>query len=109
MVKLHYADGFVVTSAGIAEAVIAYARALAETGTSAVVRVPIIGDSGEVARSTMLIGPASQLYTTPTPGGVEGIEDDPLVQDLTERTAALQPVAMVPDEEGGLNGQAESF
>jgi hypothetical protein len=99
MRRLHYSDGFVIASDEISDAVIQYAHALAGQQLSEVITIPIIDETGTPGESTILIGPASQLYTTPVePGGLE-VSDPPLLADLKAKAAALMPSEAVWPEE----------
>src|SRR5687768_5821073 len=85
MIRLHYSDGFLVTSEAIADAVIQYARALAERNASDVVTIPIVDETLGPAESTLLIGPASQLYTSPSSDPTVAIDGDEVVEVLRSR------------------------
>ncbi|MDT3315850.1 hypothetical protein Q9S71_03340 [Microbacterium sp. KSW4-11] len=88
MLELHYSDGYVVTTDAIADAVLRYARSLAEQRTSDLVTVPISTPEGP-ATSSMLLGPASQLYTTPHVGSSSSLDDEASVMDLLSRNDRL--------------------
>lgn len=88
MLELHYSDGYVVTTGAIADAVMRYAKTLAEQKASDLITVPISTVEGP-AVSSMLIGPASQLYTTPHTGPAAPIEDEASVMDLLSRNDRL--------------------
>lgn len=88
MLELHYSDGYVVTTGAIADAVLRYAKTLAEQKASDLITVPIATPEGP-AVSSMLIGPASQLYTTPHSGGAADLDDEGAVMDLLSRNDRL--------------------
>ena len=98
MRRLHYSDGFVVTSDEITDVVMEFAHALADHQLSEVITIPIIDETGTQAESKILIGPASQLYTTPVePGGLE-VSDPAVVAELRAKARALMPTEAVwPD------------
>lgn len=73
------------------KAVLRYARALADAGKADVVMIPVVTEGGSLAYVHMLIGPASQLFSTP----VENSQNEPLdaeaIAELEKRTLKLQP------------------
>lgn len=73
------------------KAVLRYARALADANKADVVMVPVVTDGGSLGYAHLLLGPASQLFSTP----VENSQNEPLdaeaVTELESRTARLQP------------------
>ena len=91
MRRLYYASGYVMVADLTCKAVLRYARALANNGTSDVVTVPVITEGGSQAMAHLLVGPASQLFSTP----VEQSQDEPVdaevIEDLERRTMKLQP------------------
>lgn len=98
MRRLHYSGGYVLTPDDVCRALLRYARALADTQTSDVVSIPVLAEGGARGHAHFLIGPASQLYSTPVSEPVEEVEDPALVEELQRRTRRLQPgVAEWPD------------
>ncbi len=98
MRRLHYSGGYVLTSDDVCRALLRYARALAESHTSDVVAIPVIEEGGARGHAHFLIGPASQLYTTPVAERIDELEDPPVVEELERRTRLLAPsVAVWPD------------
>jgi hypothetical protein len=98
MRRLHYSGGYVLTPDDVCRALLRYARALADTQTSDVVSIPVLAEGGARGHAHFLIGPASQLYSTPVSEPVEEVEDPALVEELQRRTRRLQPgVAGWPD------------
>ena len=81
MREIHYADSSLVTSDEIAAVVMEYAAALANRGEAATLTVPALGlDDGET-RVEMLLGPASQVLSTPVhdervPPGDQGFVEE---------------------------------
>ena len=62
------------------------------------VSIPVLAEGGARGNAHFLIGPASQLYSTPVSEAVEEIEDASLVEELQRRTRRLQTdVAEWPD------------
>jgi hypothetical protein len=56
------------------EATLRYARALANHGTADIVTIPVITEGGSQAQAHLLLGPNSQLFSTP----VEHSQDEPV-------------------------------
>jgi hypothetical protein len=100
MRRLHYAGGQLLTADTTCKAVLRYARALADSGTADVVSVPVVGDAGAPAMAHLLIGPASQMFSTPVAAeGVDEPADRATVDDLEARTRRLAPSTPAwPDE-----------
>lgn len=73
------------------KALLRYARALAEANASDIVTIPVITEGGSQASAHVLIGPASELFSTP----VEHASDEPIdaeaVAHLERETLRLQP------------------
>lgn len=98
MRRLHYSGGYVLTPDDVCKALLRYARALADTQSSDVVSIPVLAEGGARGHAHFLIGPASQLYSTPVSEPVDEIQDTALVEELQRRTRRLQPgVAEWPD------------
>jgi hypothetical protein len=91
MERISYAAASVLTGDRLANAIVAYARALAKKGESDMVDFPVLLDSGEVVLAEILIGPASQLLSVPEHSGHDDIVDEERVADLERRTASLAP------------------
>lgn len=91
MRRLHYAGGYVITADPVCKATLRYARALAENRTSDVVSIPVLVEGGTFALAHLLIGPASQLLSTPVFDSTEDFPADGIVEDLERRTLGLQP------------------
>jgi hypothetical protein len=91
MRRLHYSSGYVLTSDVICKAVLRYARSLAEAGTADVVSIPVIIEGGTTAYAHFLIGPASQIFSTPVEPSLGEPMDDDVLRDLEARTLQLQP------------------
>ncbi|WP_251453647.1 hypothetical protein [Microbacterium sp. Marseille-Q6648] len=98
MQLLHYTGDTLLTTDDVANALMAYASALADSHTSDVVVVPILDQRGDVVMAEMLLGPASQLYSTPADGaGAEVEVDEAVVQDLRLRARRLRHPEASPD------------
>ncbi|HEU4807080.1 MAG TPA: hypothetical protein VFT01_02370 [Homoserinimonas sp.] len=91
MRRLYYAGGNMLMADSTCKAVLRYARALADANKADVVMLPVVTEGGSLAYAHMLIGPASQLFSTP----VEKSQDEPVdaeaVAELETRTLKLQP------------------
>lgn len=90
MRRLHYSGGYVLTADDVCIAVLRYARALADTQTSDVILIPVLAEGGARGNAHFLIGPASQLYSTPVTEDVKEIAHPDLVTELERRTKRLQ-------------------
>lgn len=105
MDRVHYTGTSIVTGTAIAHALLDYAQALAEVGTSATVEIPTLNEDGSRGRYEVLIGPSSQLITGEEPSPYDEIVDESLVAHLRELTDGLRnhsapsPASQVLDEE----------
>jgi len=84
-----YGENRVMTGDAIAEAVIAYAAALGQNGTTDIVDVPTSDEHGTATTAELLLGPASQLMIESAPDDELEPEDDALVTELVRRAAAV--------------------
>jgi alkanesulfonate monooxygenase SsuD/methylene tetrahydromethanopterin reductase-like flavin-dependent oxidoreductase (luciferase family) len=106
MKRIYYSGGSLLTGDTIAEAVLAYAEALAKNPQADVVHVPVlVPDSDAKAVASLLIGPASQLMCVPEgSNGLVEPHDAAVIDDLVRRTLLVgspRPIAQsVPDEPG---------
>ncbi|MCU1545699.1 MAG: hypothetical protein JWP30_799 [Homoserinimonas sp.] len=73
------------------KAVLRYARALAEADTADVVMVPVITEGGSHGYAHILVGPASQLFSTPVENSGEEPDDVKVLEELEQHTRRLQP------------------
>jgi len=115
MKRISYAEDHLVTGDDIADAVMAYAQALAMKGRSDSIEVPAVDAGGSPRLFTVLIGPASQMLTsdalTVDEARGDEIRDERIVADLMARTAALagpSPVA-VPQGTDVVDLETEQF
>jgi hypothetical protein len=90
MDRVHYAGDSVLTGTNIAKALLEYAKALAEKDASDTVEIPTRDENGSVGRSTILIGPASQLIADSEDSDADEITDPGLVEHLARKTARLR-------------------
>ncbi|NII52118.1 hypothetical protein [Frigoribacterium endophyticum] len=84
-----YGESKVMTGDAIAEAVLAYAAALGQNGTTDIVEVPTADDEGSAVTAQLLLGPASQVMIEVAPEDELEPEDSALVEELIRRTAAV--------------------
>ena len=88
MKRVRYAGGAFVTSDEVADAVVAYAAALARAGQADAVDILARAESGDLESVTLLIGPSSQLMVEPADG--DEIDATDLLADLRQRTRAAR-------------------
>jgi hypothetical protein len=91
MRHIYYTGGQVLTGDRTCKAVLRYARALAEAGTSDVVTIPVLSEGGSKGSAHLLIGPASQIFSVPVPESVDEPFDQSAINRLEEQTRRLQP------------------
>jgi hypothetical protein len=101
MDRIHYAGDSVLTGSAIAKALLEYAEVLAEAGTSATVEIPTRDEDGSLGRSSLLIGPASQLISDAEETEYEEVVDEDLVAYFRAETATYTsaPASEPPAEE----------
>jgi hypothetical protein len=94
MRRIYYAGDRFLTGTAIAEALVAYAAALARHDAAEAVEVPIRHEeNGRPGVVSFLVGPASQIVTEEVQAhGYDEIRDDALVEHLRARTKALAPI-----------------
>ncbi len=77
------------TSDEAAAALLDFAAAAALNDFAAVVHVPALDETGDVMTADLVIGPASELFVTPSKSGFEDLDTTDAVADLRQRTNAL--------------------
>ncbi|MDD7929366.1 hypothetical protein [Microbacterium thalli] len=90
MDRIHYAGDSVVTGSDVARALLGYAQALAQVGSSATVDIPVVGTDGTQARWEVLVGPASQITSRETDWDGPELRDDVLVARLRRQADQLR-------------------
>lgn len=100
MHRVHYAGGTLLTGDAIASALLEYAAALARKATSATVEIPVREADDGLGVAQVLIGPASQLVSTPEPGYGDEIIDDEVVERFALATRQLEPSLALPLDDG---------
>jgi len=106
MRELDYAGEKFYLSDQLAEAVLEYAKALAERGTADTVHLRAYDVDGELIELDLLVGPASQIVTHTIATHLDAPDgDDEAVEKLRRDTARLRPSRPVPQplEEDDLN------
>lgn len=84
--RVYYASGSVLTSDAVANAIVAYAGALAKSQLADTIDVPL----GDGLSAKMLVGPASQLLCLPElASGVVEPDSDEFVIELDRRTRLM--------------------
>ena len=87
------------TTDGVGEAIVDYARALIAENSADVVDIPVVLDDEELTAS-MVIGPSSQLLVVPSHDAEVALRDELTIARLRAKTAALGPHRVVPSEDG---------
>jgi hypothetical protein len=105
---LSYSGESVVTTDGVGEAIVDYARALIADNSADVVDIPVVFDDGELTAS-MVIGPASQLLVAPSHDADVVLRDELTIARLRAKTAALGPHNVVPSESGLIDRDELAF
>ncbi len=89
MRRLYYSSGSIVIDDRVCKAVLRYARALAIGDKSDVVAIPAISDGGSRGEAYLLIGPASELFSTPEDDRLDEALDLDVVRRLERMTEEL--------------------
>ena len=104
---LHYIGESVLLADDVCDALLRYARALAETQGSDVVTIPVVTADGEQHSAEFLLGPASQLYATSASHGAQEERHPAVVDELDRRIRLLHPTAVISTAEPGHLGEFE--
>jgi hypothetical protein len=107
MRKLYYASGSVILSDSVCDAVLNYARQLAQAKQSDLVTVPALSDEGAQGMTTLLIGPASALFAAPALDRGMDLDDEEAVAVMREKIARLLPPTAAADQ--GVQEQHQSY
>ncbi|PZE67043.1 hypothetical protein [Curtobacterium sp. MCBD17_021] len=95
MKYIHYDGTDVLTGDLIADAVADYAAVLGANTRTDTIAVPSIGDDGALERTTMLVGPASELVVREAPDDQLEPEDPSFIRrlrDAAEQCGDQRPV-----------------
>jgi hypothetical protein len=110
MRKLHYSSGEILIGDRTCKALLRYSRALANAGKADVVSVPYITEGGGRAFAHLIIGPASQIYSTPVEDATDDPDDWSIIEKLEEQTLLLEPSRPAwPQEMEDIPGIEELF
>ena len=91
MRKIHYSGSFVLTGDRTCKALLRYSRALAKAGLADVVSIPVVTEGGSSAYAQFLIGPASEIFSTPVPDSPDEPFDPAVIERLELETRRLEP------------------
>ena len=80
----------VLTTDGVGDAVVEYARALVADNSADVIDIPVVVDDSEVIAS-LLIGPGSPLLVVDAVNGERPLKDETAIARMRAKTAALGP------------------
>jgi hypothetical protein len=92
---IHYDSSDILTGDLIADAVADYAAVLGANTRTDTIAVPTVGEDGAVQRTTMLIGPASEIVVREAPDDELEPEDPAFIRRLRDAAAGCggqQPV-----------------
>jgi len=105
MKYLSYLGETVLTTDGVGEAVIAYARALVADRSADVIDIPVVVDEEE-STASLLIGPGSPLMMVEATDGEKVLADETSIARMRAKIAALGPHRARPWE-GFVTDQGE--
>ena len=91
-----YAGEELVTGDEIAQALLKYSEALAESGSASPVEIPTMSDDGKRSTASVLVGPASQIVARPVESSFDELLDPGVVEHLTALTTELRPGRSFP-------------
>jgi hypothetical protein len=97
MKYLSYLGETVLTTDGVGDAVIEYARALVADKSADVVDIPVVVDDEEMTAS-LLIGPSSPLMVVEAIDHEKALKDDQVIARMHALTVALGPHRARPSE-----------
>ncbi|OII12098.1 hypothetical protein [Curtobacterium sp. MCBA15_008] len=100
MKYINYDGSMILTGDAIADAVLDYAAILGANSRTDTVAIPAVADDGSVTRTTVLLGPASELTLSAAPDDELEPEDRAFIRHL--RDAAQRVGDELPvDADGG--------
>lgn len=100
MKYIHYDSSMILTGDAIADAVLDYAAILGANSRTDTVAIPAVADDGSVTRTSVLLGPASELTVSAAPDDELEPEDVAFVRHLRD-AAARAGSALPVDADGG--------
>jgi hypothetical protein len=95
MKLLSYSGESVVTTDAVGDAVVEYARALVAENSVDVVDIPVLEDRAESVAS-LVLGPMTQLLVRPARAENVALRDQPAINQLRSKLAALAPIQIKP-------------
>lgn len=98
MQTIIYGGDAYLTGDDIADALLAYGRALGEEVRAELVEIPVREPDGAVVTAKFLIGPASQIVAKEMPDGGPELEDPELVERLRTLTRGVESPTGAPVE-----------
>jgi hypothetical protein len=90
-----YSGESVLTTDGVGEAVVDYARALIADNSTDVVDIPVVFEDEE-SMASMVLGPTSQLFVAPAHAHDVKLRDELIIRRLRSKIAALGPHRVMP-------------
>jgi hypothetical protein len=91
MRKLFYSSDHILVGDRTCKAVLRYSRALANAGKSDVVSIPILNEGGSRVLAHLILGPASQIYSTPVEDAKADPDDWEIIEKLEMMSRELEP------------------
>jgi hypothetical protein len=91
MRRIHYSGGQLLTGDLLCKAVLRYARALANAGKSDVITIPVLTEEGTRGQAHLLVGPASQIFSTPVSDSIDDPVDSEAIASFERETRKLDP------------------
>ncbi|MFJ5000057.1 hypothetical protein ACIP5T_18035 [Microbacterium sp. NPDC088619] len=96
MQTIIYGGDAYLTGNEIADALLAYGRALGQEERAELVEIPVREPDGGVVMAKFLIGPASQIVAKEVPGKGPELEDPELVERLRTLTRGVESPTAAP-------------
>jgi hypothetical protein len=97
MKYLSYLGETVLTTDGVGEAIVAYARALVADKSADVVEIPVVLDEEE-STASLLLGPSSPLMLVEAQDHEKVLKDETAIARMRAKMAALGPHRARPSE-----------
>ncbi|MFE1646101.1 hypothetical protein [Microbacterium sp. P01] len=102
MKRIVYAGARLLTGDEIADAVLEYGAALAESEAAETVQIPVLTEEGRLSTATLLLGPSSQIVAEDEVTEFDELLDPDAVEGIQAKTRAYRPtVRSTPDREDG--------
>jgi hypothetical protein len=107
MMKLDYAGGEVLISDALSHALVEFSAHIARSGGSDNLSIPVLTLDGIRGDAEVVVGPASQLLSSPTDAPEVDLDDSRVVAEIVARTTALKPTRALPLTEGSLGAATD--